>query len=168
MAGMLPGVGVPTRRRTTYYQHHHEDSPYHGHHSHRWSDQSTMPAAAATTTTMDEAALRARQRLEVKLSYLCPSRSSNIQASEGRGNNDGARTNTKESSLGSRMLKKAWNFQLNSSKSDGQVCVVCLEDFKAEQEVMDLSCSHKYHSKCLLPWLADHPNCPCCRTPVPS
>uniref|UniRef100_A0A5B6ZR48 Putative E3 ubiquitin-protein ligase RNF12-B-like n=1 Tax=Davidia involucrata TaxID=16924 RepID=A0A5B6ZR48_DAVIN len=161
MAGMIPGAGLPSRRRI-HSQHHHEDSPYLGHHSHRtWFEQSMI----TTTTTMDEATLRARQRLQERLGYLSPSRSSKIEVNQDRRHNRAGPT--KDTRLGSRILRH-FQFQLNSSKSDGQVCAVCLEDFQAEQQVMDLSCSHKYHSKCLLPWLDSHPNCPCCRTPVQS
>ena len=46
------------------------------------------------------------------------------------------------------------------------MCSVCLEDFEGEQQMMELSCSHKYHSNCLMPWLASHPHCPTCRNPV--
>jgi hypothetical protein len=34
--------------------------------------------------------------------------------------------------------------------------------------VMSLSCSHKYHSECVLPWLAIQPDCPCWHALVPS
>eukprot|EP01052_Picozoa_sp_SAG31_P032704 SAG31_NODE_3613_length_4067_cov_1.304183_4_plen_235_part_00 len=30
-----------------------------------------------------------------------------------------------------------------------------------------MPCSHKFHSKCLLPWLNDHNTCPTCRTALP-
>ncbi|KAK9288564.1 hypothetical protein L1049_017023 [Liquidambar formosana] len=91
---------------------------------------------------------------------------SEFQANEGGGWKHRART--KDTGLGSKILGRPWQFHLNSSKSDSGVCAVCLEDFGAEEQVMDLSCSHKYHSKCLLPWLAAHPHCPYCRRPVGS
>lgn len=49
-----------------------------------------------------------------------------------------------------------------------ELCAVCLEKVRGKKKVMRLPCSHKYHSDCVLPWLAAHPDCPCCRTAVPA
>lgn len=49
-----------------------------------------------------------------------------------------------------------------------EVCAICLENFDAEEEAMELmiTCAHKFHSHCLSPWLQAHPDCPYCRTNV--
>ena len=32
-------------------------------------------------------------------------------------------------------------------------CSVCMEDFKLEETVKELPCSHLYHPDCIVPWL---------------
>ncbi|KAI7982320.1 hypothetical protein LOK49_LG15G02456 [Camellia lanceoleosa] len=82
MAGMLPGVEMHRRRsRTTNPQRLHEDTPYAlGHPFYR----SMMPTPTSTSA-MDEAALKARQRLAQKLGYFRPSSMNRFQSKEGRG-----------------------------------------------------------------------------------
>lgn len=60
--------------------------------------------------------------------------------------------------------------ELTRTLSKVDVCAVCLDEVREErrQRVTRLPCSHKYHSECVLPWLAIHPDCPCCRSLVPS
>ena len=57
------------------------------------------------------------------------------------------------------------------------LCAVCLEEVRgrgeaaeaeAEATTTTLPCSHSYHPGCVLPWLAAHGACPCCRAAVPS
>ncbi|XP_058212125.1 E3 ubiquitin-protein ligase RING1-like isoform X2 [Rhododendron vialii] len=173
MAGMMPIVEMQYRRRSKTYSHrtHEDNSHFHGNYPsslRSWIDPS-----------MDEAALIARGRLEEKLGYFRPSsnRLNGVQAYEGRADQltTTARDRSDDQHLVSRILgRRPWNFQLinssTSSKSKGGqqlICVVCLEGCRAEdQQVMELPCSHKFHSKCLNPWLASHPNCPSCRSPV--
>lgn len=42
-------------------------------------------------------------------------------------------------------------------------CSVCWEDFKLEEQVRKLPCSHIYHENCIVPWLDLHGTCPICR-----
>ncbi|KAL9265476.1 putative E3 ubiquitin-protein ligase RHY1A [Drosera capensis] len=43
-------------------------------------------------------------------------------------------------------------------------CAVCLEQFKVGENLVNLSCAHKFHSRCLVPWLiGNNSHCPCCR-----
>ncbi|KAK9288130.1 hypothetical protein L1049_016578 [Liquidambar formosana] len=163
MAGILPGVEMPSRRilirRRREEALAHRDQFIRG--------RLEQPVTWAATMEMDETALKARQRLEQKLGYFRSSRSNEFQVKEGEAPHHTALR--KDTSLGSKILGRPWHFQrTNTSKSDGKVCAVCLEDFGADKQVISLSCSHKYHSKCLLPWLAAHPHCPYCRSPVQS
>ena len=32
-------------------------------------------------------------------------------------------------------------------------CSVCMEDFKVEEQVKQIACSHCYHDECIIPWL---------------
>jgi len=45
-----------------------------------------------------------------------------------------------------------------------QRCVICLQDYKQDEEIKTLPCGHEYHSRCVDPWLARHNRtCPTCR-----
>lgn len=61
MAGVLPGVWVPSSRRTHSHHHHHQDSSC-----------SRYEPSVPDVCTLDETALRARQRLERRLGCLHP------------------------------------------------------------------------------------------------
>ncbi|RLM58817.1 hypothetical protein C2845_PM18G09780 [Panicum miliaceum] len=62
-----------------------------------------------------------------------------------------------------------------SAPSSPVLCAVCLEGVRgrgeaaeAEAATTTLPCSDSYHPGCVLPWLAAHGACPCCRAAVPS
>lgn len=65
--------------------------------------------------------------------------------------------------------RKAPRREMRRTLSKADLCAVCLDEVRERhQRVTRLPCSHKYHSECVLPWLAIQPDCPCCRTQVPS
>lgn len=45
----------------------------------------------------------------------------------------------------------------------GEACTVCHEEWKPEEEVVELPCQHCYHETCIMPWLQEHNTCPVCR-----
>lgn len=45
-------------------------------------------------------------------------------------------------------------------------CMVCLEEFKAADELRILPCLHRYHRECIDPWLALNRHCPVCKHDV--
>ncbi|XP_057871512.2 probable E3 ubiquitin-protein ligase RHY1A [Cryptomeria japonica] len=61
--------------------------------------------------------------------------------------------------------KYSWK-SLNVKNSQQGECPVCLEPFQMDHVLIHLPCTHKFHSKCLIPWLNSHCHCPCCRTEI--
>ena len=58
-----------------------------------------------------------------------------------------------------------------ASKSDAKsdaTCAICLDNLRANQNVITLPCKHEYHKLCILKWLksCDAPSCPTCKAPV--
>lgn len=47
-------------------------------------------------------------------------------------------------------------------------CTVCNHDFKIEEEVVRLPCSHVYHDDCITSWLVKRCTCPMCRWELPT
>jgi hypothetical protein len=48
----------------------------------------------------------------------------------------------------------SFEYKNNSENSnDDKTCSICYDDFKVKEKVMALSCFHKYHQKCISPWL---------------
>uniref|UniRef100_A0A4W4H061 RING-type domain-containing protein n=1 Tax=Electrophorus electricus TaxID=8005 RepID=A0A4W4H061_ELEEL len=47
-----------------------------------------------------------------------------------------------------------------------QPCAVCLEEFRARDELGVCPCSHTFHKKCLLKWLEIRSVCPMCNKPI--
>lgn len=48
------------------------------------------------------------------------------------------------------------------------VCAVCKDVLALGTEVIQLPCSHVYHSYCILPWLRARNSCPLCRYELPT
>ena len=46
---------------------------------------------------------------------------------------------------------------------DKKSCVICLEEFKADDEVVSLYCLHLFHKTCIFEWLKGHDSCPICK-----
>ena len=45
----------------------------------------------------------------------------------------------------------------------GEECSICQTAMKKGHRVVSLGCGHKFHRKCVEPWLFENPNCPMCR-----
>jgi len=43
------------------------------------------------------------------------------------------------------------------------ICSICLEEFKYDEELKKLKCDHIFHKGCLEPWLNKNNKCPICR-----
>ncbi|XP_024024490.1 probable E3 ubiquitin-protein ligase RHY1A isoform X2 [Morus notabilis] len=53
--------------------------------------------------------------------------------------------------------------KLSWKASDQEVCAICLERFRAGENLVHLPCAHRFHHGCLVPWLENNSHCPCCR-----
>lgn len=47
-------------------------------------------------------------------------------------------------------------------------CAVCLEDYAAGERATEMPCRHRFHAKCIVPWLKMHSSCPVCRFQLPT
>jgi hypothetical protein len=45
-------------------------------------------------------------------------------------------------------------------------CSICLEPLAEQPTIVNLPCSHKFHSLCILEWLNHELICPLCREPI--
>ncbi|KAI3980917.1 hypothetical protein MKX01_025482 [Papaver californicum] len=157
MAGMLPGVELARRRRTS---HHLFDS--------NCRDSTRHQQRFDTCSTMDEAAHKARRRLEEKLRGLAPSsRRNELQTNNNNNSNEGRSSKPAKEVGKDEVVVVGTKFaQLERMNSQREVCSICLEEFGTQRQVTHLPCFHKYHSDCVLPWLTNHSHCPYCRTHV--
>ncbi|XWS73026.1 hypothetical protein CRYUN_Cryun02cG0090600 [Craigia yunnanensis] len=65
--------------------------------------------------------------------------------------------------------QKRFNWtKLSWKASDQNECVICLEQFKASEILVHLLCAHRFHSRCLVPWLENYAHCPCYRMGILS
>ena len=66
---------------------------------------------------------------------------------------------TKKKGLSSNELKNLTVFQFKNNnqnanvESNDKTCSICYEEFSANQMLVPLACLHKFHQKCINPWL---------------
>ena len=48
-------------------------------------------------------------------------------------------------------------------EDDKKNCIICMEDFKVDDEVIFLPCLHIFHKDCITEWLKSHDDCPICK-----
>ncbi|KAH8278961.1 hypothetical protein KR018_011780 [Drosophila ironensis] len=66
--------------------------------------------------------------------------------------------------LSSQRINEIPNVQISAEEVERKIqCSICWEDFKLEETVRKLPCSHLYHENCIVPWLNLHSTCPICR-----
>ncbi|XP_074648789.1 E3 ubiquitin-protein ligase RNF181-like [Tubulanus polymorphus] len=47
-------------------------------------------------------------------------------------------------------------------------CPICLLEFDEEDETREMPCNHRFHPRCILPWLGKTNTCPVCRHELPT
>ncbi|CAI9754720.1 unnamed protein product [Fraxinus pennsylvanica] len=163
MAGMLPGVESARRRRV------HSDSPtpsgynftrrssfclYTSNHENLHNSSSSMRnpiSQAYCDEKLGDVAREAKRRLDERLKAQSTSKIKRVSSPAIEGTEVFG-------------LKKKFNWAKLSWKcTEQEECAVCLEHFMAGDTLMQLPCAHRFHSKCLVPWLESNAHCPCCR-----
>ncbi|KAK3743718.1 hypothetical protein QZH41_012387 [Actinostola sp. cb2023] len=59
--------------------------------------------------------------------------------------------------------KSKW---LRKTTLKDDMCTICLDDFKAREEINLCKCGHAYHHKCIMKWLEIKDTCPICQRNV--
>ncbi|KAF3643971.1 putative homeobox protein knotted-1-like 3 [Capsicum annuum] len=188
MAGMLPGVECARRRRfhqssgcidsssTSSFSSTRRSSfcLYTSNHEYPLNSSSSKQRGAISQVyqdeKLDEAAREAKQRLDERLSARWKSQNKrspkNTQPKDQRQGMVENRPNLqgevfsglkKSGSKKFNWAKMIWKFQ------EQDECAICLDQFKICDNLTQLTCAHKFHSKCLVPWLEANAHCPCCR-----
>lgn len=66
-------------------------------------------------------------------------------------------------------IRKFDSEEMNDPATPGlaKECVICLENFKHQEEVTALpSCTHAFHKGCIAEWVKKRPHCPYCRNNI--
>ncbi|KAG9328029.1 hypothetical protein JZ751_016917 [Albula glossodonta] len=81
--------------------------------------------------------------------------------------------NRREKQLKNEAKKAIGKLQVRILKQDdpetgpeADTCAVCIEAYKAGDEVSILTCSHFFHKVCVEPWLLEHRTCPMCKCDI--
>uniref|UniRef100_A0A1D1Z3B5 E3 ubiquitin-protein ligase RING1-like n=1 Tax=Anthurium amnicola TaxID=1678845 RepID=A0A1D1Z3B5_9ARAE len=163
-----------------------------GHESHHSASSAVPPAASVQRNVFNEishseslgnVAREARQRLDERLraqmtsgirrhnstGSLRPSGSSTVGS-----HLKGVRSSSVLANLqrevfcpkgGASRRRFGWG-KLGWKSSEQDDCVVCLEEFKAGDFLVHLPCAHRFHWRCVVPWLENNSHCPCCRMEI--
>jgi len=51
----------------------------------------------------------------------------------------------------------------DEEEGEGEICVICQKEYKADEIVRRLKCRHGYHEECIEEWLLHKNDCPICR-----
>ncbi|KAH8420925.1 hypothetical protein KR222_009841 [Zaprionus bogoriensis] len=66
--------------------------------------------------------------------------------------------------LSTQRINEIPNVRISAEEVERKMqCSVCWDDFKLDETVRKLPCSHLYHENCIVPWLNLHSTCPICR-----
>ncbi|XP_020206833.1 probable E3 ubiquitin-protein ligase RHY1A isoform X2 [Cajanus cajan] len=188
MAGVLPGVECARKRRihgcldsnsTSLASHNiftrrSSFCLYASSHESRLSSSSSLHRGTLYQTHLDEnmvgAAREARQRLDDKFRSQRMSenkRQNSTKCAEGRGTSVAELHTEVYGTKKSGSMKFSWT-KWSMKASEQEDCAVCLESFRVGETLIHLPCAHRFHDRCLKPWLKNNSHCPCCRTNILS
>ncbi|KAL4571428.1 hypothetical protein LXL04_018187 [Taraxacum kok-saghyz] len=189
MAGMLPGVESARRRRIHGSSGWCDSSSIVGSgfgsarirvsHDTHFTTTSFLQRSMVNQTEEDEklggVAREAKERLDGRLrghlkKDITRKKSQERSGSVGRTTTPMVVENLQVEVFGlkkSGLRRLSWGRTGLSWKSMNQEeCAICLDHLKANEKVIHLPCTHRFHSDCLVPWLERNSHCPCCRTIV--
>ncbi|XP_022730703.1 probable E3 ubiquitin-protein ligase RHY1A [Durio zibethinus] len=186
MAGMLPGVEC-ARRRRFHQSGGSSDSPsvaaigstrrssfclytsnHDTHHSSVSSQQRSILFQAYQDEKLGGVAREAKERLDERLRSQRksePKRQNNKESLKGVDGRSLIQRELHTEVVGSRksgQKRFSWA-KLSWKSSDQDECAICLERFKAGETLVYPPCAHRFHSRCLVPWVENNAHCPCCR-----
>ena len=52
---------------------------------------------------------------------------------------------------------------VNKLNEENRKCLICLEEYVNNDNIIYLPCFHIFHKKCIIPWIKTHVNCPLCK-----
>eukprot|EP00826_Nyctotherus_ovalis_P058581 TRINITY_DN8065_c0_g1_i2.p1 TRINITY_DN8065_c0_g1~~TRINITY_DN8065_c0_g1_i2.p1 ORF type:complete len:269 (+),score=32.06 TRINITY_DN8065_c0_g1_i2:165-971(+) len=66
------------------------------------------------------------------------------------------------------LSRRELEYNLYYCKEGAEMCVICMEEYRSEDAVCATGCHrrHVFHEKCILYWIANHPTCPLCKSPM--
>ncbi|KAK4257490.1 hypothetical protein QN277_007069 [Acacia crassicarpa] len=111
------------------------------------------------------AAREAKQRLDERLGTQ---RKTEIKSKQKNGEKVSSEADLQTEIYGAKKngsRRFSWS-KLSWKATEQEECAVCLESFKNGDTLINLPCAHKFHSRCLKPWLQNNSHCPCCRTTI--
>ncbi|KAJ4836882.1 hypothetical protein Tsubulata_015781 [Turnera subulata] len=170
MAGMLPGVECARRRRF----HQSGDCPNPSTHN------LTRRSSFCLYTSNNERVLSLRSMLnkgseDEKLGEVARGAKERLDE---RNSNPGRPRGVDRRSMAPGELhtevfgaKKSGSKRFSWAKlswkaADQDECTICLEQFNSGETLVHLPCAHRYHPRCLVPWLENNAHCPCCRMEI--
>ena len=63
-------------------------------------------------------------------------------------------------------LPKSRIKDINKLTEDKKKCCICLENFKINDETINLPCIHIFHSDCIKKWMKRQDICPICKNKI--
>ncbi|KDP30180.1 hypothetical protein JCGZ_16962 [Jatropha curcas] len=183
MAGMLPGVECARRRRF----HQSCDTPcsavsgstrrssfclYTSNHESSHTSISSSLRSIINKAYEDEmlgvVARQAKERLDERLRIQRKSSSKRHEnkVEEGKSLAVGElQTEVYGIKKNGSAKKFKWS-KMSWRATEQEECTICLERFKSCETLLHLPCAHKFHCRCLAPWLENNAHCPCCRMQI--
>ncbi|KAL7190978.1 hypothetical protein ACSBR2_023114 [Camellia fascicularis] len=191
MAGMLPGVEC-ARRRRFHQSGGWADSPntstghgwtrrpsfclYTSKHESPLSSSSSLKRNTENQAHQDEklgeVAREAKERLNERLRAHRKSETKRNNNPESLRCIEGRTVISRDLQIEVFRLKKNASSRMFSCAklgwkgTDQDECAICLEQFKSGETLVNIPCSHRFHSRCLVPWLQTNAHCPCCRMEI--
>ncbi|KAM0004980.1 putative chromatin regulator PHD family [Helianthus debilis subsp. tardiflorus] len=63
-----------------------------------------------------------------------------------------------------QVIKNLKVLKYSGSGEEGELCVICQDEFKREEMLAVLECKHRYHPGCIKEWLIRMNVCPVCKS----